>query len=70
MMPTDADNFLAQMIFGTLGMGVFMYGKIKPCLKILLVGLVMSVYTFIVTETWMIWTIGIGLFVVLAKIKD
>lgn len=49
------------MIFGAIGAGVFMYGKNKPSLKLLLMGALLAVYPYFVEETWQIFAIGGGL---------
>lgn len=55
------ENLLGQMIFGAIGAGVFMYGKNKPSLKLLLMGALLAVYPYFVEETWQIFAIGGGL---------
>ena len=52
------NNLLGQMIFGAIGAGVFMYGKNKPSLKLLLMGIALAVYPYFIDETWLIFAIG------------
>ena len=55
------ENLLGQMIFGAIGAGVFMYGKNKPSLKLLLMGALLLGFPYFVDDTWKIFAIGGGL---------
>ncbi len=60
-------NLLGALIFGTIGMGAFMWGKRKATIPPLVLGLLLMVYPYFVTETWLMYAVGAlltgGLFV-------
>lgn len=53
------------MIFGSIGFGVFIYGKKQSSLKALVIGLVLMVYPYGVSNPIALWGIGTALVVAL-----
>lgn len=51
----------ASLLFGAIGLGVFMYGKKMVLYKPMVVGFVLMVYPYFVPQTWLIYTIGCAL---------
>jgi hypothetical protein len=53
-----ASNLLGQILFGTIGMGAFIYGKKQNLLKPMLIGIVLTAYLFFGPPTWLLYLIG------------
>ena len=58
-MSFDPLNLFLGMIFGAIGVGYFMYGKKQQRFVPLLIGVLLSVYTFFVSD-W-IWILIVGI---------
>ena len=62
-----AENMLAWILFGAIGFVAFMYGKKLQKIGPLVLGLLLMIYPYFVTDTWLLWGVGIvltgGLFV-------
>jgi hypothetical protein len=58
-------NFLAGLIFGTIGYGAWRYGKRLELWQPRVIGVALSIYPYFVTNPWLLWGIGIGLIVLL-----
>jgi hypothetical protein len=54
-------NLMLGVVFGSLGMGYFIYGKKEQRLMPLLVGIALMVYPYFVPEVWEIIVVGIAL---------
>jgi len=68
-MPLDAQalfnfnpyNLLAGLIFGTLGLGAFSYGKKLDLWQPRVIGVGLMVYPYLISNAWLLWGVGIGL---------
>ena len=49
------------LVFGVIGMGVFMYGKKQARMSPLAIGVALMVYPYFVDRAWLVWTIGVAL---------
>ena len=49
------------VLFGSVGLGFFIYGKKQSRLVPLVCGLALMLYPYAVSETWLLWAIGAGL---------
>jgi hypothetical protein len=58
-------SILAGFVFSTIGLGAFSYGKKLDLWQPRLIGLVLMVYPYFVTNEWLLWGIGVGLLVAL-----
>lgn len=58
---SSTDSLLASLIVGSLGLGLFLYGKKQQKMPQLGVGLTMMVYPYFVTGTLPIVGIGVVL---------
>jgi len=58
-------NILAGLIFGTIGFVAFMYGKKQSQLKPMIVGAVLMAYPYFVTNTIVLYSVGVVLTVFL-----
>lgn len=54
-------NVISGLIFGTIGFIAFMYGKKEKSVKPLVIGLVLMVYPYFVSNTFAQYAIGISL---------
>ncbi len=59
-----------SLLFGTIGIGVFMYGKKMVLYKPMVIGFVLMIYPYFVSQTWLLYTIGCGLCVALYVWRD
>jgi hypothetical protein len=63
-METNSSNLMASMLIGTIGMGIFMYGKKQQRIPQLIAGLVLMAYPYLVDDAS--WMFGIGAGIVAA----
>lgn len=61
----NAYNILAGIIFGTIGMGSVSYGRKLELWKPQAIGWVLMAYSYLVSNVWLVWLIGVGLLVTL-----
>ena len=59
-MPTEA-NFYALLLFGAIGLAAFIYGKNARLPKKMILGGVLMLYPYFVSQTWLLWSIGAAL---------
>ncbi|MDP5238494.1 hypothetical protein Q9Q94_03080 [Uliginosibacterium sp. 31-16] len=59
-MPTPSALF-ANLLFGLIGAAVFMYGKRVVNFPLIGIGLTLMAYTWFVSETWLLYGIGLAL---------
>ena len=57
-------SLLWGLLFGSIGVGFFIYGKRQSMVVPLLCGLALIVYPYFVTNTWLLLLIGIALMAV------
>lgn len=58
-------NLLAGLMFGTIGMGAFSYGKKLELWHPRAIGAALMIYPYFVSNSWILWGVGIGLLVLL-----
>jgi hypothetical protein len=66
----SAGNLFAQILFGAIGLGAFIYGKKQSSFKAMLLGVAISAFPYVVSETWMLYAIGSALTALLFVWKD
>lgn len=54
----NAANLLASVIFGSIGLAAFIYGKKQSDLKALVIGVILMVYPYFIQNPWALFTIG------------
>jgi hypothetical protein len=57
-------SLLWGLLFGSIGVGFFIYGKRQSMIVPLLCGLALIVYPYFVTSTWVLLLIGVVLMAV------
>ena len=55
----NASNLFASIIFGSIGLGAFIYGKKQASAKPMVVGILLMVYPYFVSNVTVLWAIGI-----------
>ena len=69
-MSFDPLNLFLGMIFGAIGVGYFVYGKKQKKFVPLLIGVSLSLYTFVVSDWIWIVVVGIALSVIPYFFRD
>lgn len=59
-MPSYA-NLFAGILFGSVGLAAFIYGKKLASWKPMAIGAVLMVYPYFIEETWLLYVIGFAL---------
>ena len=54
-------NIMAWIIFGIIGMCAFNYGRKERSFKPLMIGVVLMVYPYFVSNTILLYALGIGI---------
>lgn len=65
-----AANIFAQIIFGSIGFGAFIYGKKQSSFKALGIGVALMAYPYFVPNTIAVYAIGILLTTALIVFRD
>ena len=56
-----------SLVFGAIGLGAFIYGKRMALWKPMVIGVSLMAYPYLLSQTWLIYTVGcalcLGLFV-------
>ncbi len=63
-------NLMAGIIFGGIGFVVFIYGKKQALAKPMIIGIVMMVYPYLVTNTIALYVVGALLTVAAFVFRD
>jgi ABC-type uncharacterized transport system permease subunit len=63
-------NIMAWVIFGIIGMCAFNYGRKEKALKPALIGLVLMIYPYFVSNTIVLYVVGVGVSLLLYFWKD
>ncbi len=57
----NASNLLWGLLFSSIGLGFFLYGKKQRAVVPLVCGLVLMIFPYFVSNTWALVSIGIAL---------
>jgi hypothetical protein len=57
----SAANLFASVLFGIIGYAAFRYGRKTRSRNPVYIGLLLMLYPFVVSETWMMYAVGITL---------
>ena len=63
-------NLLASIIFSSIGLGAWIYGKRTGLWKPMAIGVVLMVYPYFIAETWQMMLIGGALTAALFVFRD
>ena len=56
-LPTPGSLFGA-ILFGAIGMGAFVYGKRRGLAKPMIIGVILMVYPYFISDGWIVFLIG------------
>lgn len=59
-MPSFA-NLFAGILFGSVGLAAFVYGKKSASWKPMAIGAILMVFPYFIEETWLLYVIGFAL---------
>ncbi len=65
-----ASNLFAQILFGAIGLGAFVYGKKQSLFKPLFLGVILMAFPYFIEETWLLYLIGTALSASLFVFRD
>ena len=68
-MPSEA-SFYGSLIVGAIGMGAILYGKTMRMPKKMILGCLMVALSYMVSETWLVWSTGTLMCVLLWRSVD
>ncbi len=54
----NAANLFASIIFGSIGFGAFLYGKKQASAKLMIIGILLMVYPYFVSNRIALYAIG------------
>jgi hypothetical protein len=60
----DTANLMSSMLFGSIGLGYFVYGKKQQKLIPAMAGIGLCVFPYLISNTWVMVLIGVALMVV------
>jgi hypothetical protein len=69
LMPSAAD-FFGSLIFGAIGMGALLYGKSVGSVVKMGLGAALLGCSYLITESWLLWTSGAVLTLLLMRWKE
>ena len=66
----DPVDLFAMLAFSAIGGAAILYGRKNGRTKALLLGIALIVYQFVVTQTWQLYALGVGLTAALFLWRD
>ncbi|OAI43429.1 hypothetical protein AYO41_00020 [Verrucomicrobia bacterium SCGC AG-212-E04] len=63
-------NIFGMILFGSIGLGAFFYGRKASSWRALVIGFALMAYPYFVTETWLLYAIGSALTAALFIFRD
>lgn len=57
----DFSILFAGLLFGTVGLAAFVYGKKNASWRPMVVGVALMVYPYFVEQTWLLYGLGVAL---------
>jgi hypothetical protein len=63
-------NIFGSLLFGSIGLGAFFYGRKSAAAKPLIIGVVLMAYPYFISETWLLYAIGLLLTALLFLFRD
>lgn len=68
-LPSPA-NLFASVIFGIVGFAAYRYGKKSGSFNPMALGVVLMVYPYFISQTWLLYAVGLGLCAGLYFLRD
>lgn len=68
-MPTPSSLF-AMILFGSIGMGAFVYGKSMAAFRPIVIGILLMVYPYFVSGTMSMYAVGVALCLALYLLRE
>ena len=68
-LPSPAVLF-AGLLFGTIGLAAFIYGKKATRWQPMLIGFILMAFPYFIDTTWLLWVIGCALTAALFVFRD
>ena len=59
-----------SILFGAIGLAAFIYGKKMVLWKPMVIGVVLMAYPYFISETWILYSVGIALCLGLYVFRD
>jgi hypothetical protein len=66
----DAAYIIGSIIFGLIGFVAFRQGRKRGHKPYLWLGLVLMLYPYLISNTWLLYAVGVGLCVALALLRE
>jgi hypothetical protein len=66
----SASDFIGSLIFGATGLGALLYGKSEGSVVKMSLGAAILGCSYLVTESWLLWTSGAVLTLLLIRWKE
>lgn len=66
----STSNLFASILFSTIGFAAFVYGKKAMSWRPMAIGGALMGYTFFVSQTWLLYLLGIGLIAALFVFRE
>lgn len=57
----DFSILFAALLFGSVGLAAFVYGKKKASWRPMVIGVVLMVYPYFVEQAWLLYGLGVAL---------
>ena len=61
---------VAAIVFGIIGFAAYRYGKKSARVKVKWIGVALMLYPYVISETWLLYVVGVGLCISLYLVKD
>ncbi len=69
LMPSPG-NLFGAILFGSIGMGAFVYGKKSGAIKPIIIGILLMIYPYFIPQTWLMYLAGSALTFSLYLFRD
>ena len=66
----SASDFFASLIFGAIGLAALLYGKSVGSVVKMVLGAAILACSYLITESWVLWTSGTVLTLLLMRWKE
>lgn len=66
----EPSSLFAMILFGSIGMGAFVYGKSTSAFTPIVIGIILMVYPYFVSGTMMMYLIGAALCFLLYVMRE